>query len=263
VDEDHLEYFGDMDNLRLSFTKFCDLTTDLLVVNGDDANTVTAVRNSEFSESGGKVVTFGNNPDNDYTPANLEGIKLKVPGEHNVLNAVAAVAVADSLGVGRAAIVAGLESFTGAGRRFEVLGTVGEITVADDYAHHPLEVAVTLKAAQSMNFGRVWAVHQPFTYSRTKSMLGDFAESLAIADKVTLTKIMGGREIDPGDIRSQDLADELAKKGKECDVFETFEEVVSNIVERARPTDLIITLGCGDVNKVSHMIIHKLKAKFE
>ncbi|MCL1832297.1 MAG: UDP-N-acetylmuramate--L-alanine ligase [Oscillospiraceae bacterium] len=257
IDEDHLEYFKTMDNLRLSFTKFCNLTTDVLVVNGDDENTMTAVTNSAFA---GKVVTFGRGADNDYTPDCVSGITLKVPGEHNVLNAVATFATARTLGVPESAIASGLEAFTGAGRRFEILGTVNGITIADDYAHHPAEVTVTLKAAQSMGYKRVWAVHQPFTYSRTKRFLDEFAEALAIADKITLTEIMGGREVNHHEVSAADLQEQLAQKGAQCELFATFDEVCANVVENAHPSDLIITLGCGDVNKIAHMIIDKLNA---
>ncbi|MCL1882052.1 MAG: UDP-N-acetylmuramate--L-alanine ligase [Oscillospiraceae bacterium] len=279
IDEDHLEYFGSMDNLRLSFTKFCNITTDYLVVNGDDANTMLAVKNSEFS---GKVVTFGKSASNDFYPLELNGnakgggnvfelvhngqslttIRLNVPGEHNALNAVCACAVATTLGCSPDTLSKGLEAFTGARRRFEILGEVNGITVADDYAHHPAEITVTLKAAKSMGYERVWAVHQPFTYSRTKSMLGEFAKALSIADEITLTEIMGSREVDPGDIHSADLVREISKCGKNCDYFSTFDDVANEIVENCRTHDLIITLGCGDVNKIAHNIIHKINAKF-
>ncbi|MCL2071753.1 MAG: UDP-N-acetylmuramate--L-alanine ligase [Oscillospiraceae bacterium] len=263
---DHLEYFKTMENLRLSFTKFCNLTKDVLVVNGDDENTVLAVNDSDFS---GRIITFGRKESNDYFPKNINGrefdlfgggdfvasIKLNIPGEHNILNATAACATATAAGVDTKSLVKGLESFTGAGRRFETLGCINGVTVVDDYAHHPAEITATLNAAKSMGWSRIWAVHQPFTYSRTKSMLDEFAKSLSIADKVTLTEIMGGREIDNGDI----FAEDLAKITKNCNWFGDFCDVCDYVVENSRPGDLIITLGCGDVNKISQMIVKNLK----
>jgi UDP-N-acetylmuramate--alanine ligase len=266
---DHLEYFKTMENLVLSFTKFCNITSKTLVINADDENTVLAVKNSDFS---GRIVTFGWSETSDFYPANIDGrsfdlmyggdflvrIKLNVPGEHNILNAVAACSTAYNVGVSEAALAKGLESFTGAGRRFEVLSCINGITVVDDYAHHPTEITATLRAAKSMNFKRLWAVHQPFTYSRTKSMLDEFALSLSIADRVTLTEIMGGRETNNFDVSTKDLS-ALISKHKGCEWFATFEEVAEQVASNAQDGDLIITLGCGDVNKVAKIIVEKLE----
>ena len=265
---DHLEYFKSMENLRLSFTKFCNITSDVLVINGDDANTMLAVSDSDFA---GRIITYGISDKNDYYPKNVSkgefdlvcrgdfvvSVKLNVPGEHNILNAVAACACAIAAGADGKALVDGLKAFPGAQRRFEVLAKVNGITVVDDYAHHPTEITATLKAAKSMGYDRVWAVHQPFTYSRTKTMLNEFAEALSIADKVTLTEIMGGREVNNNDVFAKDLA----ALTQNCNWFESFEEVCAHIVENARNNDLIITLGCGDVNKVAQMIVKNISKK--
>ena len=270
---DHLEYFGSMDNLRSSFTKFCDLTTDALVINGDDANTLKSVGDSKFA---GKVIKFGRAATNDFYPADVVKTSLgtkfdifkngahfaavellsRVPGEHNVLNAVVACAVADFCGVAPDTIVKGLASFGGAGRRFEVLYSENEITVADDYAHHPTEITAVLTAVAGMGYKRVWAVHQPFTYSRTRTMLNEFAVALSIADKVTLTEIMGGREPNNGDVCATDLACLIPN----CKQYATFGEVVDYVVANAQAGDLIITMGCGDINKVAHMIADRLSS---
>jgi len=278
IDRDHLEYFKTMDNLRLSFTKFCDITSDTLVVNGDDSNTMQAVNNSGFK---GRIITFGQGKDNDYYPENivdsrfdlvkqgklLAHIKLNVPGEHNIMNAVAACAVADSMGRGISAVVKGIEAFTGAGRRFEILSRCDGITVIDDYAHHPAEITATLKAAReymrstagSGGNQRLWAVHQPFTYSRTASMLDEFAVSLSIADKVTLTQIMGGREVNDSRVCSEDLANKINSETPGlCNWLAEFEETCAYIVENSQIGDHIITLGCGDVNRLAHMIVKNL-----
>ncbi|MCL2633619.1 MAG: UDP-N-acetylmuramate--L-alanine ligase [Oscillospiraceae bacterium] len=266
IDKDHLDCFGTMKNLINSFTKFCNITKDVLVVNSYDKNTMSAVNESEFM---GTVITFGMSPDNDYYPMNIENnefdlfhkgelvtrITLAVYGEHNILNAVAACATALFVGCSAESLSKGLSSFTGAGRRFEELAVINGITVVDDYAHHPAEVTAVLKTAKTLNYKRVWAVHQPFTFSRTYTMLDEFAEALKIADKVTLTEIMGGREVNNYNVFAKDLAEKIP----DCDWFSTFFEVSEYVSENARDGDLIITMGCGDVNKVAHMIIERLR----
>lgn len=273
IDHDHLDYFKTMDNLRASFTKFCNNTTDVLVYNGDDENTNLAVNASTFS---GRKVTFGWSESNDFYPAGIEKIgdfettfdlmskdgfvekiTICVPGKHNVLNATAACAAAHTMGCSNEALIKGLKTFWGAGRRFERLAEINGITVADDYAHHPTEIGATLKTAKSMSFKRIWAVHQPFTYSRTATLLDEFADVLSIADKTVLTKIMGSREKNTYNIYSKDLAAKIDG----CVWFPTFEEVAQYVADNAESGDLIITLGCGDVYKVANLIIEKLENK--
>ncbi|MDR0197351.1 MAG: UDP-N-acetylmuramate--L-alanine ligase [Oscillospiraceae bacterium] len=274
IDEDHMDYFKTVDNLRGSFSEFCKKTSDALIVNGDDENTRAAVLDSGFK---GKIITFGNSDKNDYYPRNAKKlsdfessfelyenrkrvaeITVGVTGAHNALNAVCACAAGLYLKSGVSALKEGLRGFTGASRRFERLAVVNNITVADDYAHHPAEIAATLTAAKDMNFKRVRAVHQPFTYSRTAALADGFAEALSIADEVTLTEIMGGREKNDYNIHSRDLA----KKIKGCNLFATFGETADFVASSAREGDLIITMGCGDVNKVAGMIIDRLKDLF-
>ncbi len=271
IDEDHLDYFKTLDNIIASFRKFAQKTTKLLIVNGDDRNTLKAVEGLERP-----IVTFGFSSINDYYPANIEhlggvdmqfdlmhgeenlgAIPVHVPGDHNILNAIAACAAAISTGASPGDCAKGLDAFHGAGRRFEVLAKINGITVADDYAHHPTEIEATLKAAKALPFKRVWAVHQPFTYSRTAMLLDDFARVLQIADKVVLSEIMGSREKNTYDI----YASQLAEKIPGCEWFPTFEEIASYVAENAEEGDLIITLGCGDVYKAAKMIIKNLEEK--
>lgn len=273
IDADHLDYFKTMDNLRLSFTKFCNKTTDILVINGDDENTMTAVNNSDFD---GKKITFGWSDKNQFYPENIvklsdfetsfdlmenkclvSKITICVPGKHNVLNAVAACAAALSAGCSVQSLALGLSTFWGAGRRFERLAEVNGITVVDDYAHHPAEVKATLKTAKEMSFKRVWAVHQPFTYSRTARLLDDFADALQVADKVVLTEIMGSREKNTYNIYAKDLCDKIPNG----EWFPTFDEVAQYVADNAQSGDMIITLGCGDVYKVAKKIIKLLQDK--
>ncbi len=271
IDEDHLDYFKTLDNIISSFRKFAEKTTKALVVNGDDANTMKAVEGITDKD----IITFGFEKTNEYYPVikNTSGMQtdfdlyrkgeklcelsLHVPGRHNVLNAVAAAAAALYAGVSLNGIMLGLQSFMGAGRRFEKIAEVNGVTVVDDYAHHPAEIAVTLKAAKNLDFNRVWAIHQPFTYSRTYLLLDDFAKVLQIADKVVLTEIMGSREKNTYNIYAKDLCDKVP----DCVWYNTFDEVVDYVAENVKQGDLVITLGCGDVYKVAKRLVKKLKGE--
>ena len=125
------------------------------------------------------------------------------------------------------------------------------VTIADDYGHHPAEIEVTLKAAKKMGYRKVWAVHQPFTYSRTAMMLDEFARVLQLADHVVLSEIMGSREKNTYNIYAKDLAQKIPN----CVWFKTFEEISSYVMQRACPGDLVIKLGCGDVYKCAKMML--------
>ena len=144
-----------------------------------------------------------------------------------------------------------LYNFKGAGRRFEILGEYNGAVIVDDYAHHPKELEVTLSAAMKMGYERVWAVFQPFTFSRTKMLLKEFGEALSIADKVVMTEIMGSREINTFGIKTQDLADEIEGSGW----FPEFSEVADYLKANIGKGDLVITLGFGDVYKIAKMIL--------
>ena len=266
VDEDHMEYFKTLQNLESSFNKFAKSASRAVIYNGDDKNTADCLEEVEA-----KLISFGKSEENDFYYKNLKwrdgahctfdlmerghkltDLTLTVPGEHNVLNAVAAAAAASVSGASPKGIKDGLLAFQGVHRRFEILGKTNGFTVADDYAHHPAEIEVTLKAAKNLGFKKVWAVFQPFTYSRTKLLLDDFAKSLSIADKVVMSKIMGAREIDNHEVCTEDL-------GKKIDGavwFEEFSQIAEYIRNNAEEGDLVITLGCGDVYKCAHMILN-------
>ena len=273
VDEDHLEYFKNLDNIISSFRKFASLTSRTLIYNGDDANTCTAVDGVEKEK-----ITFGLAPTNDYSAVNvtyergsfavfdvLHGgeivahLKLNIPGSHNVLNALAAFAAARHAGVSVADCEAGIAAFSGAGRRFEIHGTFRGITIADDYAHHPNELEATLTAAMKMGYRTVWAVFQPFTYSRTALLFDDFVRVLQIPDRCVMTEIMGSRERNTYGVYTADLAAKIPGSVW----FNTFEEVVDYVLENAGAGDLVITLGCGDIYKAAKMMVEKLKASAE
>ena len=269
IDNDHMEYFHTVENAMKSYTKFAEKAHTVLY-NGSDEKTCRAM--AEVTGEGRTFLTFGWEEKNDYYPANirhlggldrrftlmfrgkpLTEIHLQVPGDHNILNAVAAAAGAMQLGVTSEQAAAGLTAFTGAGRRFEVLGkTHNGATVADDYAHHPAELRATLTAAKELDFKRVWAVFQPFTFSRTYLLLEDFVSALSIADRVVLSPIMGSREVNTYHITSEDLGSKI----KDCVCLPSFEAMADYIDRYAEAGDLILTLGCGDVYKCARMILH-------
>lgn len=271
VDEDHLEYFKNLDNIIKSFNTFAQMTTNTVIYNGDDENTKRAVADIKQ-----KTITFGFNNTNDYYSENIKynkgafaefdvckngqklcRLQLKIPGTHNILNSLAAFAAAVNAGCDYEQCKKGIESFGGAGRRFEFLGEIDGITIADDYAHHPEELEATLTAAMKMGYNNVWAVFQPFTYSRTKILFDDFVRVLQIPNKCVMTEIMGGREVNDIGIYTKDLAEKIPGSVW----FNTFEEVSDYIVKNAESGDLVITLGCGDIYKAARMIIKGLEKK--
>ena len=268
VDRDHMEYFKTLENLEASFRKFADMSTKCVIYNGDDKNTIDSVA----GVSGKNMITFGKNDGCDFVAKNVEWkdgafpcydvynkgellgrIELSVPGEHNVLNSLAAITTAMYLGASFEQCKNSVATFKGAGRRFEYLGSFNGADIVDDYAHHPAEIQVTLSAAKKMNYKRVWAVFQPFTFSRTQMHLKAFADTLSIADKVVLTEIMGSREINTYGITTQDLADEI--DGSVW--FDTFPKVADYLKENISEGDLVLTLGCGDVYKIAKLILGK------
>lgn len=269
VDADHLEYFKNIENIIKSFHTFATMAKKAVIYNGDDANTLKAVEGV-----GGKdMITFGLDKKNDYYADNIKmvnafghfdaykkgekigSIKLKVPGKHNIGNALAALAAADYCGIPFDKAIESLEQFGGACRRFEILDKLNGITFADDYAHHPAELRVTLEAAMQMNYRKVWAVFQPFTYSRTKELMDDFAEVLQIPDECVMTEIMGSREVNTEGVYTSQLAAKIPGSVW----FNTFDEVADYVLDRAQSGDLVITLGCGDIYKAAKIMIKRLK----
>lgn len=274
IDEDHLDYFKTLENLKKSFTKFASMATKVIVFNGDDANTIEAV-NAAKEICNKPLITFGTGEGNDYRAVNISSeneyasfdlikdgenlgrVQLSIPGRHNVYNALAVIASAMYSGVTFEQCVKGIADFHGAGRRFEKLAEIGGITIADDYAHHPRELEVTLKTAMNMGYNRVWAVFQPFTYSRTAILFDDFVRVLQIPDRCIMTEIMGSREVNTYNIYTSQLAEKIPGSVW----FNTFEEVAQYAVDNAEKGDLIITLGCGDIYKAAKIMIKKLKER--
>ena len=270
IDADHLEFFGDFDHIVDAFVSFANLSK-MVVANGDDPGVLQALPAIRSN-----IVTFGWADTNDFYPDNITVLNpfhtefdlckgkevlahytLKVAGRHNIINAVAALTAGITAGAKPGMLARGLADFTGANRRFELMGAIGNITVVDDYAHHPVELRVTLETAQTLGYDRVWAVFQPFTYSRTAMLLDDFAKVLTLADPIVISPIMAGREENTFGIVDSDLPD----KTPGSIFLPSFEAIADYVAEHARAGDLVITMGCGDIYKCARMIVHRLQQR--
>lgn len=274
VDADHLDYFGDLAGVIRSFHRFAQQTTHAVIYNGDDENTRRAVEGI----TGKQCISFGLGESNTWRSKNirtehgsygvydlwhdgrfLTEIRLGVPGEHNVGNSLAVAAAATLCGMTPEQIAAGIAAFHGAGRRFEFLGTHAGVTVADDYAHHPTEITATLRAAKELEHRQVWAVFQPFTYSRTAQHLEEFAEALSIADHAVVSDIMGSREKNEWHVHASQITDRMPNGT----YLATFPEIADYVAAQVQPGDLVLTMGGGDVYKCARMIIARLDSKAE
>ena len=177
-------------------------------------------------------------------------------GDHNVSNALAAIATAELLGIPMDTIRKGLLSFSGTDRRFEYKGTFNGVTVVDDYAHHPTEIAATLKAAQHYPHNEIWCVFQPHTYTRTKAFFHEFAEALSHTDHLVLADIYAAREKDTGLVSSDELGDSIRAKGFNCINLHSHEEVANYLKNKVKKDDLVLTVGAGDVVKVGELLLN-------
>lgn len=272
IEEDHLDFFKDLADIRHSFRKFAELipSDGCLIINADipDYDEITkglSCRVITYSVDGAAA---------DYHPSDIrydsfghpsfvlhdstggtETFSLKVPGIHNVSNAMASIALADYLSVSRQVTAEALQDFSGTDRRFEYKGSIGGVTVIDDYAHHPTEITATLSAAQNYPHKTLWCVFQPHTYSRTKAFLKDFAKALSLADKVVLADIYAARETDTLGISSEDLQREIMALGHECYYFPSFDEIENFLLEKCINGDMLITMGAGDVHKIGENLL--------
>ena len=266
IDNDHLDYFKTMENLCSSFGKFVSLSK-ISYVNGDDERVLDTVKNIKT-----EIVTFGLKRSNDYFADNIKNgkygfkfdvlkkgeklgsIEMRVPGRHNIYNGLVSFAVCYDMGVSPSGIAEAIYKFSGAGRRFEVYGTYKGITVVDDYAHHPTEIAATLNAAKSLDYKKVIAAFQPYTFSRVALLKDGMADALKIADKVFLTPIVASREENIYGVSSEDIARELP----DAAVIGDYDELAREMIKSADEGDIIITMGAGDIYKVAKKISESL-----
>ena len=273
IDADHLDFFKDLDDIRNSFRRFSELlpSDGILIINADIPNYQEITKNLPCH-----VVTYGLEQEADYQAKDITFDKyghasftvykngrktgsyyLKVPGMHNVSNALASIALGHLLGLTEEVIIKGLGSFTGTDRRFQYKGEVAGVTVIDDYAHHPTEIEATLHAAGNYPHQKIWCVFQPHTYTRTKALLPEFAKALTLADHVVLADIYAARETDTLGISSEDLQKRIQELGTPCEYFPTFDEIENFLLENCSRGDLLITMGAGDVVNIGEHLLGK------
>ena len=182
-------------------------------------------------------------------------IALKVKGRHNVMNSLAAIACTEAIGLPFDTIRKGLLSFGGTHRRFEYKGSLGDVTVIDDYAHHPTEIRATLSAAKDYPHDELWVIFQPHTYTRTKAFLPEFAKALEQADHVILADIYAAREVDTGEVSSRDVMKLLQEDGQDVHYFPSFEEIKDFVKAHVKGHDLLITMGAGNVVEIGEELL--------
>lgn len=268
IEEDHLDYFKDLDDIINCFRAFVEKTPEggAVIANFDDENVKKAVASSNK-----KIITYGIKGENcDYVAKNItfneegfssfdvvkngeffERISLRVPGLHNVSNALAVIAASELLGVSSDGIKKGLISFSGTNRRFEYKGEVRGAKIYDDYAHHPTEIKATMAAAKATGAKRIRCVFQPHTYTRTLTLKDEFVKCFSDCDDLVITDIFAAREKDTGLIHSKDLVEKIegAKYIKE------FSDIEKYFIDTAEEGDLIFTMGAGNVYKIGESII--------
>ena len=217
----------------------------------------TAERQNHLGGNRRKDIFHGNqNQDADISKA-VDHIQLSVTGDHNVSNALASIATAELLQIPMETIKKGILSFSGTDRRFEYKGTFNGVTVVDDYAHHPTEIAATLKAAQHYPHNQVWCVFQPHTYTRTKALFPEFVDALTHADHVILADIYAARETDTLGMSSEMIAEELKKKGCDAYYFPSFEEIENFCLDKCQKGDVLITMGAGNVVNIGENLLKR------
>ena len=273
IDSDHLDYFKDMDHIVKSFGTFAEkIRPDGVIIAYGDNPFVKGVLKDRKNK-----ITYGYSESNDFYAENVKfneqgfpsfdichkghkitDLELSVPGEHNVLNAMAAFVTSSFLKVDIETIKKTLKEYHGTNRRFEVNGvTKNGVMVIDDYAHHPTEIKATLKAAKNIKHNKLWLIFQPHTYTRTKALFDEFVESFGDADAVILTDIYAAREKDVYNISSYKLMSAIRNKHPEAEVFyvKDFEDIVKYIRKIAGKDDIVMTMGAGDVYKVGEMLL--------
>lgn len=271
IDNDHLDYFKTLDNIKKSFKKYINLLPDngILVLNNDDDNAKDII--DGFDK---KVITYGINNNANYMAKNITknelgyysfdiynndkfvtNINLGISGKHNVYNALAAFILSNNYINDINIVKIGLEKYRGVGRRFEYLGKYNGAFVFDDYAHHPTEIKTTLDAVVNTKHNKNWAIFQSHTYSRTKEHLDEFADVLSNFDNIIIAPIYAAREINTFNISENMLVDKIKQKNKNVVYLDSFEKIENYLKQNVKENDLIITIGAGDVYKIAKDLV--------
>ncbi len=274
IDDDHLDYFKNMDNVKASYTKYINLLPNNgnLVINNDDNNIKELNIPSNIN-----ILTYGINNESDVMAKNISTdnlghpefdifynnelylhLKLNVLGNHNIYNALAATAMCIFYKINKSSIKRSIESYTGVERRFELIGTYKEnILVYDDYAHHPTEIMATVNSTKSIKCHQNWAVFQSHTYSRTVEHLEEFANVLKEFDNVIIAPIYPAREKNIWGVKESDLIDLIKVDNKNVIYLDSFDKIVEYLKENLQDNDLVITVGAGPVNEVGLKLLGK------
>lgn len=272
IDNDHLDYFKNIENINNAFIKYVKLLPDdgLLVVNSDNSY---CAKLHEYTNA--KVVSYGiKNEKANFIARNITfnkngfaifdvyhnnnfyaSFELSVPGPHNVLNALACISLCDSYGIAKSDIKSALKKYTGAHRRFEFIGNINGASIYDDYGHHPTEIKATAIALKKKTYNQSWVVFQPHTYSRTKNLLDDFADSLTYFDNIIITDIYAARETNTYNVSSEDIVQKIKDLGRKAIYIKEFDDIVSYLKEHVQKDDIILTLGAGTVTKIGPMLL--------
>lgn len=270
VEAEHLDFFKDLADVEHSFHAFAqNIPAEGALIIHKDIPGFPAITEGLSC----RIITYGMGEDAQWHPADLavedgkdsftligDGkahgrVQLHIPGDHNVLNALAAAAASYTLGLEEADIVSGLNSYHGVNRRFQKKGVYHGTEVIDDYAHHPTEIKATLAAAKKVAKGTLWCVFQPHTYTRAKLLLEDFGKAFADADRIIVTDIYAAREKDTGLIHSREIAQKIKDNGKDAQYLSSFDEIVTYLKSTLSPDDMLITMGAGDVYLVGEKLL--------
>lgn len=270
IEEDHLDYYRDLEHIKSAFRKFVELVPErgFVIYNKDDSNCCEVVKDLKCN-----VISFGVKDttadwiatdivlkDNGYysfvatNGYDKVEINLNVLGYHNILNSLATIATAYAHKLNLTPVKEALEEFSGASRRFEYRGTLNGAKVFDDYAHHPTEIKATIESALALPHNKVWVVFQPHTYTRTAALFDEFAHTFSDVNNVILTEIYAAREVDTGIVSSQKLAEAINEVSGNCAYMDSFDTIVDYLKENVKENDLVLTIGAGSVTKLSRLL---------
>lgn len=280
IEEDHLDYFkGGLKQIKHSFHDFGEIIPPdgTMIAYGDSQDVLDVV-----SDLPCNVMTYGLTDKNDWVAKNITyddngnpifdayhngkhwgHFRLRVPGPHNMLNALACIAVAEHLNIGIDSVEKALDTFGGAKRRFEFRGRVDGINIYEDYAHHPTELKVVIEACLHHKHNRLWVVYQPHSYSRIYYLFDEFVDSFSGVDKLIISEIYSNRETNEWDIYPEDLAKRIKQKHHvPTVVLSEFDDIVKFLTDNLEKDDLVLVAGPGDINKVAYMLYDALREKY-
>ena len=270
IDEDHLDFYKNIEDIIATFKKYADdvPSTGYVLYNKDDEHVIEAIKDVKA-----KTISFGIDSDADYKAENITyddngcanfdlihnnektEIKLSVLGKHNVYNALAAIAMANTYGASLQDIKKYILLYAGVHRRIETKGYIGSVRIIDDYAHHPTEIMATLEAVKKMAKGRIITIFQPHTFTRTQKLLEGFAEAFKRSDITIITDIYAAREKDTKLVHSKDLIKSMKEHGYDAMYISKFEDIENYLLDNLRENDIILTVGAGNIYKLGEDLL--------